>query len=121
MRFLVLVVLGLVFIDMAFAAKPAESTAIVNVTVIDAQNGVRQNQTVIFSGDEITSFSATSEAVTAAVTIDGNGKFLIPGLWDMHVHLTYNDAFTEKMPQMFIAYGITSVRDTGGRRTNYCP
>ena len=120
-RFLAPVVLGLVFIDMAFAAKPAESTAIVNVTVIDAQNGVRENQTVIFSGDEITSVSATSEAVTAAVTIDGNGKFLIPGLWDMHVHLTYNDAFTEKMPQMFIAYGITSVRDTGGLMNKLLP
>ena len=120
-RFLAPVVLGLVFIDMAFAAKPAESTAIVNVTVIDAQNGVRENQTVIFSGDEITSVSATSEAVTATVTIDGNGKFLIPGLWDMHVHLTYNDAFTEKMPQMFIAYGITSVRDTGGLMNKLLP
>ena len=32
----------------------------------------------------------------------------------MHVHLTYDDAFTESMPAMFLAYGITSVRDTGG-------
>jgi len=40
--------------------------------------------------------------------------FLIPGLWDMHVHLTYDDRFTDAMPAMFLRYGITSVRDTGG-------
>ena len=32
----------------------------------------------------------------------------------MHVHLTYDDAFTESMPKLFLAHGITSVRDTGG-------
>jgi NSS family neurotransmitter:Na+ symporter len=113
-RFLAPVVLTLVFFDMAFGARPADGTAIVNVTVIDAEHGVRENQTVIFRGDEITSVSNSNEAKAAAVTIDGSGKFLIPGLWDMHVHLTYDDALTEKMPEMFLAYGITSVRDTGG-------
>jgi predicted amidohydrolase YtcJ len=99
---------------LACGEKPVDGTAIVNVTVIDAQNGTRENQTVIFNGDEIISVSNADEARTAATTINGSGKFLIPGLWDMHVHLTYNDAFTEKMPEMFLSYGITSVRDTGG-------
>jgi imidazolonepropionase-like amidohydrolase len=45
--------------------------------------------------------------------IDGQGKYLIPGLWDMHAHLTYDDRFTELMPQTFLSWGITSVRDTG--------
>ena len=90
-------------------------TAISNVTVIDAVNGVRENQTVVFDGDEIISVAPTSADMhLAATTIDGSGQYLIPGLWDMHVHLTYNDAFTKSMPAMFLAYGITSVRDTGG-------
>jgi len=94
---------------------PPTGTAITNVTVIDAVNGVRQNQTVFFDGDEIISVSVTSDdSPPAATLIDGSGKYLIPGLWDMHVHLTYNDAFTQSMPAMFLAYGITSVRDTGG-------
>lgn len=90
-------------------------TAITNVTVIDAVNGVRENQTVLFFGDEILAVtSSASLSPPPEHTIDGSGKYLIPGLWDMHVHLTYDDAFTELMPAMFLSYGITSVRDTGG-------
>jgi predicted amidohydrolase YtcJ len=43
--------------------------------------------------------------------IDATGKFLIPGLWDMHVHLT--KAGENTLP-LFIANGVTSVRDMGG-------
>ncbi len=94
--------------------EPPAGTAITNVTVIDAVNGLREGQTVIFDGDEILAVQPASEPVNAVTEIDGSGQFLIPGLWDMHVHLTYDDAFTESMPSMFLAYGITSVRDTGG-------
>lgn len=93
---------------------PPVGTAITNVTVIDAVSGVREAQTVIFDGDEILAVQDASAPVNAANEIDGSGQYLIPGLWDMHVHLTYDDAFTESMPSMFLAYGITSVRDTGG-------
>jgi len=93
--------------------EPA-STAITNVTVIDAVNGMRQNQTVIFAGDEITSVQPADAEVAAAEIIDGTGKYLIPGLWDFHVHLTYDDRFGDSMPALFLSYGITSVRDTGG-------
>lgn len=96
----------------------ASGTAITGVTVIDAVSGVRENQTVVFDGDEIVSVqdaTITSSAVTNAETsIDGSGKFLIPGLWDFHVHLTYDDRLTEAMPELFLSWGITSVRDTGG-------
>jgi imidazolonepropionase-like amidohydrolase len=89
-------------------------TAITDVTVIDAANGVRENHTVIFDGDEIISITAAGDAPAAAETMDGSGKYLIPGLWDMHVHLTYDDRFTDTMPETFLYWGITSVRDTGG-------
>ena len=89
-------------------------TAITNVTVIDAVNGVREARTVVFDGDEIVAVQPADASVEAAETIDGSGKYLIPGLWDMHVHLTYDDAFTDDMPALFLAHGITSVRDTGG-------
>lgn len=90
-------------------------TAITNVTVIDAVNGQREHRTVIFDGDEITAVLPADEAAPAvASTLDGAGLFLVPGFWDMHVHLTYDDRFTAAMPAMFLRYGITSVRDTGG-------
>ena len=90
------------------------ATAITNVTVIDAINGVRENQDVVFDGDEITAIRSSGTESVAAQTIDGTGKFLIPGLWDFHVHLTGDERFTESMPALFLSYGITSVRDTGG-------
>ena len=49
----------------------------------------------------------------AANVIDGSGRFLIPGLWDMHVHIVYEPRLIEQMPALFLDYGITSVRDTG--------
>lgn len=103
------------------AESQPTGTAITNVTVIDAVNGMRVNQTVRFDGDRILAVNPASEAPAAAETIDGSGKYLIPGLWDMHVHLTYDDRFTESMPRTFIDYGITSVRDTGGLMDNLLP
>jgi imidazolonepropionase-like amidohydrolase len=107
--------LSCLFLPACAESPPATGTAITNVTVIDAASGVRENHTVIFDGDEIVAVGPSdSELPASAVTIDGTGKFLIPGLWDMHVHLTYDDAYSEQMPKLFLSYGITSVRDTGG-------
>ena len=49
--------------------------------------------------------------------MDGTGKFLIPGLWDMHVHMVFGDWFPrgkEVTLPLFIANGVTGVRDMGG-------
>ncbi len=99
---------------LAGCVPPPTGTAITNVTVIDAIHGMREHQTVTFSGDRITGVYGPGDAFTAAETIDGSGRFLIPGLWDAHVHLTYDDRFTAAMPALFLSWGITSVRDTGG-------
>ena len=92
-----------------------QQSAITNVTVIDAMHGTRPNQTVIYEGDRIVAVTPAEQTTTAPIQIDGSGKFLIPGLWDMHVHLTYEPRLTAAMPEMFLRHGITSVRDTGGR------
>lgn len=108
--------LSIVFVTLLSACAEPEptGTAITNVAVIDAVNGVRENRTVVFDGDRITAVVSSDTEVRAAKTIDGTGKFLIPGLWDAHVHLTYDDRFTDVMPALFLSYGVTSVRDTGG-------
>lgn len=85
-----------------------------NVTVIDAVNGVREAQTVVIDRGRITAVMAAGEAVDAVETVDATGQYLIPGLWDFHVHLTYDERFTEAMPGLFLNHGITSIRDTGG-------
>ena len=93
---------------------PLADLAIQNVTVIDAVNGVREARTVVVDGGRITAVMAADEAVDAVETVDATGQYLIPGLWDFHVHLTYDERFTEAMPGLFLNHGITSIRDTGG-------
>ena len=115
MKNIIAIITALVLFAGCGEQRGPRGVAIVNVTVIDAVNGVREGHTVVFEGDEIISVDPTTEAQPlAARLIDGSGKFLIPGLWDMHVHLTYDDAFTGLMPRSFLYYGVTSVRDTGG-------
>lgn len=103
------------------AVAPPPTTAIIDVTVIDASSGVRENQTVIFREDEILAVGPNPSLSQVTKRIDGSGQFLIPGLWDMHVHLTYDDRFTDLMPETFLRYGITSVRDTGGLMAKMAP
>ena len=100
-----------------FSASATEistnATAITNVTVIDAVHGVRKNQTVVFDGDNIVSVQTAGPPANTAESIDGTGRYLIPGLWDFHVHLTYDERLTAAMPRLFLSYG-NGVRDTGG-------
>ena len=110
----------LVFIACVPGAPPAE-IVIYDVTVIDAVNGVRDNQTVVVDEGRITMVSEGDLSVDALESIDGAGHYLIPGLWDFHVHLTYDERFTEAMPGLFLNHGITSIRDTGGPLESIVP
>ena len=98
-----------------------EISAIKGVTIIDAINGVRENQTVVFANDEILQIISSDDSSDYHRSIDGSGKYLIPGLWDFHVHLTYDVRLTRAMPELFLSYGVTSVRDTGGLMRNVLP
>ena len=87
--------------------------AISDVTVIDATGApAKPNMTVIITGDQITEIAKTGEVAIPknAQVIDGKGKFLIPGLWDMHVHTVFKSLPETYFP-MFIANGVTGVRD----------
>ena len=114
MRKIYLVLALATFFGCSDQAPDPSGTAITNVTVIDAVNGVRENQSVVFDGDEITAIQSADAELNVVEVIDGRGKFLIPGLWDFHVHLSYEDTFGDSMPALFLSYGVTSVRDTGG-------
>lgn len=94
-------------------SSPAADLAITGVTVIDAASGVREGQTVVVADGRITAVGEDVEA-DAATVVDGSGQYLIPGLWDFHVHFTYDARFTESMGDLFLHHGVTSVRDTGG-------
>jgi hypothetical protein len=96
------------------ACIPALSQTLVirNVTVVDA-NGARPRSNVLIRNGRIAAAGTT--AARGAQTVDGRGKFLIPGLWDMHVHLWESDP----MAGLYVANGVLGVRDMGSdiRRT----
>jgi imidazolonepropionase-like amidohydrolase len=81
--------------------------------------------TVLISGNKITGIGKTGKIKipSRATIIDARGKFLIPGLWDMHVHVFHyrhpNPPDTYDFP-LFIANGVTGVREmwTKGEKMN---
>ena len=88
-----------------------------HATLIDAANPVRENMTVVLQGDVIQSIVESGSVMIDAqedTIVDAKGKFLIPGLWDAHVHLTFIPELDYKTAyDLFLANGITSIRDTG--------
>ena len=103
----------------AFGAAPGE-IAITHVTVINPGTAsIEANRTVVITGDRVTSVSdaAKVQPPKRARVIDGTGQYLIPGLWDMHVHSAFGDWFPggrDIILPLFVANGVTGVRDMGG-------
>ena len=97
--------------------------ALTHVTVIDAVNPVRRNQTVLIDDGRIIDIvdSDTAPETPATEQIDASGRYLIPGLWDFHVHFTFDKRFTDAMAGLFLYHGITNVRDTGGLLEDLLP
>ncbi len=89
--------------------------AITHVTVIDGVTSVpRTDQTVVIQGNRIVrvgTFGAVAVPAGARI-VDGRRKFLIPGLWDMHVHTAISGG-RELLP-LYVANGVTGVRDMAG-------
>jgi imidazolonepropionase-like amidohydrolase len=103
------------------SSETSAQIAITHVTVIDGTGRAPQaDQTVLVDGRRIASVgpSASIKVPKTARTIDGSGKFLVPGFWDMHVHiagLNADPAWSKKvLLPLLLANGITGVRDMGG-------
>jgi hypothetical protein len=93
------------------------SLAIVSVSVIDATGApARSDMTVIVQNGHIVSLGSSAKvSVPKGVRIlSGAGKFLIPGLWDAHVHALWDADRAKQFLPLFLANGVTSVREMGG-------
>jgi imidazolonepropionase-like amidohydrolase len=94
------------------SAQTSHSVAITNVTVIDVVTGRLQNGvTVLTQGERIVSLGPSLAIPPGATRVNGTGKFLIPGLWDMHAH---HQATGADCLDLFIAKGVVGTRDMGG-------
>lgn len=96
----------------ASAQRRAEpNLAITHVNVVDVTTGtVLSDRTVVVENGRIASVATGDRIPEGLRIVDGTGKFLMPGLWDMHAHLRHPLAPTLIMPQ-FIAHGVTGVRE----------
>ncbi len=101
-------------------ANAERPLAITNITVIDPKSGsVKRDMTVLIRGGRIAAVgkSKTVRIPSATQTIDGRGKFLIPGLWDMHVHLDSSDFGRNHYLRLLIVNGVTGIRLMDGDPT----
>ena len=100
------------------AHKPAGPLAFVHARLFDAETAtIHPNQTVVISGDRITAAGddGTVHPPKGSEVIDASNRTLMPGLWDMHVHVGPNDGLLQ------IAAGVTSVRDLGNDSDRLLP
>jgi imidazolonepropionase-like amidohydrolase len=97
--------------------KPnSEALFIENATIVDvAENRLIHNQSLLVKDGLIARVAPSSQFPQPENTqkIDAHGKFLTPGLWDMHSHLAFQTAPQMNMP-LYIAAGVTNIRDMQG-------
>jgi len=87
-----------------------------HIAIINVENGkVSENQTVLIEANTIKSISSQAIPDGKNTVYDCTGKFLIPGLWDMHIHDAGDDSSNrnEYVP-LFLVNGITGIRDMWG-------
>jgi imidazolonepropionase-like amidohydrolase len=103
---------------------PLPSLAILHVTIVDVQTGeLRPDHTVLISGNRIETVgpSARMRVSAGATAVEGRGKYLIPGLWDMHVHTEGGPITREVFFPRLVAHGVTGIREMTGDCHEPCP
>ena len=114
--FLILLLSGLTFAQMT-AVPPSRPLVFTHVTVIDVTGAPsKSDMTVIVANNHIAAVGRTGKVRIPknAQVVDASGKFLIPGLWDMHIH-SFTDNGYEWLFPLLIANGVTGVRELGTR------
>lgn len=105
----------------AFAAPQNGDIIIRHVTVVDVERAqVAAGQAVVLKGGDIVAVGADASVAKdwrAKQTIEGKGRYLIPGLWDMHVHFGGGPDLIEEnkaLLPLYVANGVTTIRDCSG-------
>src|SRR5262245_61195668 len=89
-----------------------KALVLTHITIIDVAGGApKPDMTVVITVAHITDLGEAGKISVpqGGRVIDAGGKFLIPGLWDMHVHWYFRDTLT-----LFTANGVTGIRQMFG-------
>ena len=98
-------------------AREKADALIRHASLVDVERGrVIADQAIAIEGDTIRAVGSDRSIAgryAAPRTIDATGKFVMPGLWDMHVHFGGEDLVDENkaLLPLYVAYGVTTVRD----------
>ena len=114
-----LLVLAVLVLDLTSSSTQLKPLVFTHVTIIDVTGApAKSDMTVAITGNRITELGPSTDmrVPQGAQVVDATGKFLIPGLWDMHVHwYRYDKAFL----QLFPINGVTGVRVMWGGPTHF--
>src|SRR5438874_9141098 len=115
--FILQILLAVLCLGFAGAAIAAQTTAFVGVNVIPMTRDVVINdQTVVVNAGLITDIGDAKKIKLpkGAIVVDGKGKYLIPGLVDMHTHMLSDDNFPKSIAEdelrVMVANGVTTIR-----------
>jgi imidazolonepropionase-like amidohydrolase len=113
-----IIILAVFAVGRAVSCKAqSNEIAFTHVAVVDVQSGlIEADMTVLISGQQIREVGSSKVVHVSkhARSIDARGKYLIPGLWDMHVHSLWDSERPATFFPLFLANGVTGVREMGG-------
>lgn len=120
-RFLFATIPFLCLLNCTNTAEEQVNVLIQHANVIDVNTGeVSGEMSIGIRNDSIVYLGNGNSNFSASQTIDATGKYVIPGLWDMHVHFRGGDELigeNKNLLPLFVANGITGVREAGGDMT----
>jgi imidazolonepropionase-like amidohydrolase len=102
-------------VELPLCACAQQSIVVTHVNVIDATDSLpRLDQTIIIHGNRIVAVtpSRSARVPSGARVVNASGKYVIPGLWDMHVHTAVPAG--RELLALYVANGVTGVRDMAG-------
>jgi len=107
------VILLLIMPFISFCCTGKHDIVISNVSIVDVKTGkILNNRTVAIDSNRISAiYDNEIVGSVSTIVIDGQGKYLIPGLWDMHAHYKWSHV---DLDPLLIANGITGIRDMWG-------
>jgi len=108
-----IVILLLIIPFMSFCRAANHDCLITNVNVVDVKTGkILKNKTIAIDNNRIAAiYDKEIAGSDSTIVIDGKGKYLIPGLWDMHAHYKWSHV---DLDPLLIANGITGIREMWG-------
>lgn len=111
---------AILFSETTFSQQKSVDLIINHINIVDVvQNKIIPNQSVIVRNDRITAIGraeAIKKEYKSTLIINGTGKFIMPSLWDMHVHFGGDTLIGENklLLPLYTAMGISHVRDCAG-------